>query len=777
MEKDMRNLPLIPLRGITIFPYMVMHFDVGREKSILALEDAMLNNQEIFLVAQKDAKIEEPNKDDIYTIGTICTVKQILKLPGDTVRVLVEGTNRAELLNYIQEEPFLRAEVKLLEEIECTDDNKCEALMRSVKKAFDEYIKLSGNMTSELLVSIDDLESAGRLADVISSFLMLKGETKQELIEAYDAKARLEKLLVILNNEIDILKIERKIGVKVKSKMDKVQKEYYLREQLKAIQEELGEEDEDKKEITRYKNKINKAKLPKTIKDKALYELDRLKNTGSYSAEGGVIKSYLDWILDLPWNHDTADNLDIKRAREVLEKEHYGLEDVKDRIIEYLAVRKMSKSLKGPIICLVGPPGVGKTSIARSIANALNRNFVRMSLGGVRDEAEIRGHRKTYVGAIPGRIIYGMKQAKSKNPLFLLDEIDKMSNDFRGDPADALLEVLDAEQNSTFRDHYLELDFDLSQVLFITTANSLDTIPRPLLDRMEIIEVSGYTYEEKFHIAKDHLILKQLKEHNIEEGIITIADNAIYNVIESYTRESGVRSLERKFATVLRKTIAEMIEKDKQSVTVTTTHIKKYLGPAQFTYDKADKEDKIGVVMGMAWTGYGGDTLPVEVTVMNGTGKLELTGQLGDVMKESARAGYSYVRANAGKYGISPDFYKEKDIHIHAPEGAVPKDGPSAGVTMITAMVSALSSKQVKHNVAMTGEITLTGRVLPIGGLKEKSLAAFRAGIDTVIIPKDNEKDMLKIPKSIKSKLKFILADKIDDVLENALVSEEYNGN
>jgi ATP-dependent Lon protease len=777
MEKELKILPLIPLRGITIFPYMVMHFDVGREKSIFALEDAMLTNQEIFLVAQKDAKVEEPSEADIYTIGTICTVKQILKLPGNTVRVLVEGTSRAELINYTQQEPFFKGELKVLQEVDCTDDNKCEALMRSVKKSFDEYIKLSGNMPSELLVSVDDLESPGRLADVISSFLMLKGETKQELIEAHDAKDRLEKLLIVLNNEVDILKIERKIGAKVKNKIDKGQKEYYLREQLKAIQEELGEDDEDKKEITRYKNKINKAKLPKTVKDKALYELDRLKNTGSYSSEGGVIRSYLDWIIELPWNKETDDNLDIRRAREVLKKEHYGLEDVKDRIIEYLAVRKMSNSLKGPILCLVGPPGVGKTSIARSIANALNRNFVRMSLGGVRDEAEIRGHRKTYVGAIPGRVIYGMKQAKSNNPLFLLDEIDKMSNDFRGNPADALLEVLDAEQNSTFRDHYIELDFDLSQVLFITTANSLETIPRPLLDRMEVIEVSGYTYEEKFHIAKDHLIPKQLKEHNIEGDKITFADSAVYNIIENYTRESGVRSLERKLATVLRKTITEMIEKDKNIVNITTIHIKKYLGPSQFTYDKADKEDKIGVVMGMAWTGYGGDTLPVEVTVMQGAGKLELTGQLGDVMKESARAGYSYVRANAEKYGINPEFHKHKDIHIHVPEGAVPKDGPSAGVTMITAIVSALSSKKVKHNVAMTGEITLTGRVLPIGGLKEKSLAAYRAGIDTVIIPKDNEKDLLKIPKSVKGKMNFILADKIDDVLQNALVSEEQNGN
>ena len=499
MENNIKVLPLIPLRGITIFPYMVMHFDVGREKSILALEESMLNGQKVFLAAQKEAKVEEPEEDDIFQMGTICNIKQILKLPGDTVRVLVEGENRASIKDFIQKEPYFKVEIEELRDIECVDNNKCEALLRSVRKAFDEYIKLSGTIPAETIASLDDIESPGRFADVVSSYLILKQEKKQELLEAYDATERLEKLLIVLNNEIDVLKVERKIGIKVKNKIDKVQKEYYLREQLKAIQEELGEEDEDKKEINRYKNKINKAKLPKPAKEKALYELDRLKNSGSYSAEGGIIRTYLDLVLDLPWNAETEENLDIKRAREILEKEHYGLEDVKDRIIEFLAVKKMSSSLKGAILCLVGPPGVGKTSIAKSIANALNRNFTRMSLGGIRDEAEIRGHRKTYVGAIPGRIIYGLKQAKSRNPVFLLDEIDKMSNDFRGDPADALLEVLDSEQNSTFRDHYLELDFDLSDVLFITTANTLDTIPRPLMDRMEIIEVSGYTTEEKFN--------------------------------------------------------------------------------------------------------------------------------------------------------------------------------------------------------------------------------------------------------------------------------------
>ncbi|MBU3196139.1 endopeptidase La [Clostridium algidicarnis] len=773
MDKKVKEIPLIPLRGITIFPYMVLHFDVGREKSIAALEEAMMRDQEIFLVSQKDAKIEEPEESEIYNVGTLCSIKQILKLPGDTVRVLVEGLNRAKIIKYLEKEPFYKAQINVLEEGDYIKDNKCEALVRTLREVFEDYIKLSATIPSEALISFDDMEDPGRLADIISSYLMLKGDIKQELLEVFDISKRIEKLIVVINNELEILNIEKKIGVRVKNKIDKVQKEYYLREQLKAIQEELGEDDEDKKEITKYKNKIKKAKLPKQAKERALYELERLKGTGSYSSEGGVIRAYIDWILELPWNVETIDNLDIKKAREILEVEHYGLNDVKDRIIEYLAVKHMSKSLKGPILCLVGPPGVGKTSIAKSVAHALNRNFVRMSLGGVKDEAEIRGHRKTYVGAIPGRIVYGMKQAKSKNPLFLLDEIDKMSNDFRGDPSDALLEVLDSEQNNTFRDHYLELEMDLSNVMFITTANTLDTIPRPLLDRMEIIDVSGYTYEEKLNIAKRHLVPKQLKEHNVDEDIIKFTDSAISEIIEGYTRESGVRNLERQIASVIRKSLTEMLEKNTKSENITISQIKKYLGSVKFTYDKADKEDKIGVVTGMAWTAYGGDILPIEVSAMKGTGKLELTGQLGDVMKESAKAGYSYVRSNASKYGINPDFYKTTDLHIHVPEGAVPKDGPSAGVTMISAIVSALSKKKVRHNVAMTGEITLTGRVLPIGGLKEKCLAAYRAGIDTVIIPKENEKDLSKMPKSIKSKLNFIVATHIDEVIKNALIEEK----
>ncbi|MGM9973861.1 MAG: endopeptidase La [Clostridiaceae bacterium] len=772
MEKKLKILPLIPLRGITIFPYMVLHFDVGREKSIAALEEAMLNNAEIFLSAQKDAKTEEPGEDDIYSIGTICSIKQLLKLPGETVRVLVEGKSRAKINKFLSHEEFLNVEVELLEASSQEETIRYEALIRQLKDTFDDFISISGNSQIDSMMEVDDIEEGDRLADTVASFLILNQGTRQELLEAFKVEDRIEKLLVILNREIEILKVEKKIGAKVKKKMDKVQKEYYLREQLKAIQEELGEDDEDTREIKKYKDKITKAKLPKEVKERALYELERLKGSGAYSAEGGIIKTYLDWIIDLPWNKESKDNIDIIKAREVLEADHYGLKDVKDRIIEYLAVKKVSKGMKSPILCLVGPPGVGKTSIAKSVARAINRNFVRMSLGGVRDEAEIRGHRKTYVGAIPGRIVYGMKQAKTKNPLFLLDEIDKMSNDFKGDPSDALLEVLDSEQNSTFRDHYLELEMDLSKVIFITTANTLETIPGPLLDRMEIIEVSGYTYEEKINIAKKHLIPKILKEHSMEDKI-SFQESALMTLIEGYTRESGVRNLERQLSSIVRKAIAEMLEKNKEKVVINQNSVSKFLGKPYYNYDKITKESKIGVVTGMAWTAYGGDTLPVEVTVMEGSGKLELTGKLGDVMKESARTGYSYVRAHAEKYGIDPEFYKKKDIHIHVPEGAVPKDGPSAGITMITAMVSALSERKVRYNIAMTGEVTLTGRVLPIGGLKEKTLAAFRAGVDTVIIPKENEKDIDKIPKSIKSKLNFIAASNIDEVISKALVGEE----
>ena len=577
MEREKRVLPLIPLRGLTIFPNMVIHFDVGREKSIAALEEAMVNGQYIVLCTQKDVRTENPKADEIYEVGTLASIKQILKLPGEAVRVLVEGEKRVKILEYKQDDPYIKVEVEVVEEDECEITDEHEALMRMVKDLFSQYVKVSGVLPPEVITNIEDIMEPGRLGDVISSYISLNGEKKQEILESIDEKVRLENIIEILKKEIDIVRLEKKLNQKVKKNIDKVQKEYYLKEQLKVIQEELGEDDEDKKAIKAYKAKINKAKMPKEVKEKALSEVNRLKTVGGYSSEGGVIKSYLDWLVELPWSKETKDILDVKKAKEVLDNEHYGLKDVKERILEYIAVKSMSKSSKGPILCLVGPPGVGKTSIARSIAKAVNRNFVRMSLGGVSDEADIRGHRKTYIGAIPGRIIYGLKQAGSKNPLFLLDEIDKISNSYKGNPADALLEVLDSEQNSTFRDHYLEVDFDLSKVMFIITANTLETIPRPLLDRMEIIEVSGYTTEEKFNIAKKYLVPKELKEHDVE-GKILFSDKALYSIIENYTRESGVRSLERKIARVIRRAIKEIVEGKKKKINITVNHIKKYLG-------------------------------------------------------------------------------------------------------------------------------------------------------------------------------------------------------
>lgn len=769
---EIRELPMIPLRGLTLFPYMVLHFDVGRDKSIKALDAAMLKGQEIFLVTQKDAKIEEPEEKDINKAGTVCTVKQLLKLPGNTVRVLVEGLRRGELKSYKSKDPYFIAEVELLNTVRDLSDTEEEAMLRTVKDAFDDFVKLSGNMPPEALMTFEDINDADRFSDMVSSYMILKNEEKQELLETVSLKKRLEKLIMFLNKELEIIKIERKIGSKVKSNIDKSQRDYYLREQIRAIQEELGEDDETRKEINKYKERIAKAKLPQEAKERALYEVERLKNSGTYSQEGGIIRTYIDWILDLPWGVYTKDSKDIKKAREILDKEHYGLKEVKDRIIEYLAVKAVKDSVKGPILCLVGPPGVGKTSIARSVAHALNRKFVRMSLGGVRDEAEIRGHRKTYLGAIPGRIIYSMRQAESSNPLFLLDEIDKMSNDFRGDPADALLEVLDSEQNSTFRDNYLELEYDLSKVMFITTANTLETIPRPLMDRMEVIEVPGYTYEEKLNIAKRHLIPKQLTEHGLKSGSVKFPDEVIKELIEGYTLESGVRSLERNIASLIRKSIANMLENNKKSQTLNHKLLEEYLGHPRFEYDRADKVDKKGVAMGLAWTAYGGDTLPIEVMVMEGTGKLELTGSLGDVMKESARAAYSYIRSHAKELEVPEDFNNKKDIHIHVPEGATPKDGPSAGITMATAMVSALSGRKVSHEIAMTGEITLTGRVLPIGGLREKSMAAYRAGIRKIIMPKKNEADIEKIPETIRKEIEFTPVSEVSEVFKKALVKE-----
>ena len=775
MEKSQITLAVIPLRGITIFPNMIIHFDVGREKSIAAIEEAMKENGEIFLVSQVDPEIEDPTKDDVYFIGTISKIKQILKMPKGITRVLVEGIERAEIIDIVDEEKFMKANiVKIEDENVKVDDAKESAYRNLLTKSFNQYIEAAEVEGNKAPLIITKEESLGKVTDLVASFIELEDDKKQEILETLDVYERIEKLILYITEEIEIINIEKAIGNKVKDKVDKANKEYFLREQVKVIQEELGE-DEEKNEIENYKEKLAKLKLPKGVKEKAEYELSRLKT--SNSGDGNNIRTYLDWIIALPWNKSTKDTFSIEKAEEVLNSEHYGLEEVKERILEYLAIKQYTKSIKGPILCLVGPPGVGKSSIAKSVANAVNRKFARISFGGVKDEAEIRGHRRTYIGAIPGRIIYALKEAGSSNPLILLDEIDKLSQDYKGSPADALLEVLDPNQNMSFRDSFMEVDIDLSNVLFITTANSLDTIPRPLLDRMEVIEISGYTYEEKFNIAKNHLIPKVLKEHNLDRNTIKISDSVIKEIVNSYTMESGVRTLERQINKVIRKAITDLIKSNSKSITISTIKIEKYLGPKIFEYEKIDKEDKIGVVTGLAWTAYGGDTLPVEVSVMKGSGKLDLTGQLGSVMQESAKASYSYVRANANKYGIPEDFYKENDIHIHVPEGAVPKDGPSAGVTMTTALVSALSNKKVRSNVAMTGEITLTGRVLAIGGVKEKCLAAHRIGIDTIILPKENEKHVNKIPKSVKSKLNLIFADKIDKVLENALIGVENNDN
>ncbi|ELC8433455.1 TPA: endopeptidase La [Clostridium perfringens] len=775
MKEDKLILPLIPLRGLTVFPNMVIYFDVGREKSIEAVEKAMAGDQKIFLAAQKDIEIDNPSEDDIFNIGTICEIKQIVKMPKNTIRVLVEGIERAKMDEFFDKEELLEASIEKIE-IDNEIDHELEALSRKLKDDFFEFLDItasSGINGVDLFDNLEEEKDLNKVTDLISSYALIKQEDKQDILQTLDLKKRIEKLIFYVKEEIEVAKIEKRIGTKVKKKLDKGQREYYLREQMKVIQEELGEDDDNKKAIIEFEKLINEKKLPNQVKEKAQYEISKLKASSPYSQDGGVTRTYLENLLDMPWGEFTEDTLNIKDARKVLDKDHYGLKDVKDRILEYLAVKQISNSLRGPILCLVGPPGVGKTSIAKSVATSLNRKFVRMSLGGVRDEADIRGHRRTYVGAISGRIVTGLKEAKSMNPVFLLDEIDKLGMDFKGNPADALLEVFDNEQNKTFRDHYLEVDVDLSEVMFITTANSLDGIPRPLLDRMELIEVSGYTYEEKFRIAKKYLVPKVLKEHGVDNKIITISDSALKLIIDSYTRESGVRNLQRQIANVIRKGIKDIIEKDKKNLNISTKLVEKYLGPKIFSYEEIDKEDKVGVVTGMAWTAYGGDTLPVEVMVMDGKGRLELTGQLGDVMKESAKAAYSYVRAHMKELGIKDEFYSKKDIHIHAPDGAVPKDGPSAGVTMTTALVSALTGKKVKHNVAMTGEITLTGKVLAIGGLKEKCLAARRVGIDTVIVPKENEKDVIKLPKIVKDSLNIILADKIDDVLENALVGVE----
>ncbi|MCT4633268.1 MAG: endopeptidase La [Firmicutes bacterium] len=769
-NKNTFQLPLIPLRGLSVFPHMVLHFDVGRERSIKALEEAMINDQMIFLTTQKDIDVDMPKAEDFYQIGTISKIKQMLKLPGDAIRVLVEGVDRAEIKEITSEDPYFKVEVEKLEVEEEEDTKEIEALMRAVNKTFESYVSVGNKISPDVLISISTIEDPNRFADVVASHLSLKTEQKQEIIEAISIKTRLEVIYKILLNEIEILEVEKEINDKVRNQINKMQKEYYLKEQMKVIREELGDDSNTENEVEEFKEKLKKLKLSKAINEKVEREIERYSRLAPSSAESGVIRNYIKWILDLPWNKQTKDKLDLATSREILDEDHYGLKTVKERVLEYLAIRQYTKSLKGPIICLVGPPGVGKTSIAKSIARSLNRKFIRMSLGGVRDEAEIRGHRRTYVGAIPGRIINGIKEAGTKNPLFLFDEIDKLASDFRGDPASALLEVLDPEQNKDFTDHYLELPFDLSKVMFITTANSLSTIPRPLLDRMEVINVAGYTEYEKLNIAQKYLLPKQMKDHGLTDKVFGITKDTVHEVINSYTRESGVRELERQIGKLCRKSVTEIVEKKSKTVKVTKRNLKKYLGTPRYTYDEIANSNEVGMVTGLAWTSVGGDTLTIEVTTMKGKGNLVLTGQLGDVMKESARAGISYVRSKADEYEIKDDFHENLDIHIHIPEGAIPKDGPSAGITMATAVISALSGIPVNREVAMTGEITLRGRVLPIGGLKEKSLAAKRAGIKKILIPFDNKKDLDEIPSEVKKSIEFVPVKTMDEVLEHALV-------
>jgi len=767
-----KTLPLIPLRGVSIFPYMVIHFDVGREKSIQALEHAMMTDSMIVLSTQRDPKIDDPTADDFYDVGTVANVKQMLKLPGGSIRVLVEGLNRCKIKECVKTEPFFEV---ILDEYIYNPDKveqtpEIEAAMRLIMNDLEDYLALNPKISQELLTTVEDIEDPGRFADVIASYIFLKQEDDQSILETFDISERLEILHKILQAEIELLRIEDKINQRVRKQISKVQKEYYLREQLKAIQKELGEEEDYSSEIEEYKEKIRKAKMSKEAEEKALKEVERLSKMPSYSAEVGVIRTYIDWLIDLPWAKETKEKIDIKKARNILDEDHYGLDDVKERILEFIAVKKLTGTLKGPILCLVGPPGVGKTSIAKSIAKALNRNFVRMSLGGVRDEAEIRGHRRTYVGSMPGRIISSIKKSGSKNPVFLLDEVDKLANDFRGDPASALLEVLDPEQNSTFTDHYLEVAFDLSKVMFITTANTTATIPQALLDRMEVIRISGYTEEEKYEIARRHLMPKQLKDHGLSLENLSISEQALRMVISNYTREAGVRNLERNIANLCRKAAKKIVEIKTKKVSINANNLDKYLGPPRFRFDTVKDEDLVGVVNGLAWTEVGGDTLSVEAIVMKGKGSIQLTGQLGDVMKESAMAGISYIRANAEKFGIDPYFYKGYDIHIHVPEGAIPKDGPSAGVTMATAAISALKNVKVKKDVAMTGEITLRGIVLPVGGIKEKVLAAHRMGIKMIILPEDNKIDLNEIPDRVKKSIEFVFVKKLDEVLERALL-------
>ncbi|AMJ99110.1 DNA-binding protein [Alteromonas macleodii] len=769
VERENRiEIPVLALRDVVVYPHMVIPLFVGREKSIRCLEAAMDNDKQIFLVAQKDAGVDEPEADDIYTVGTIATILQLLKLPDGTVKVLVEGSVRGEVESYKQSEPFFVANVAKLTDEEI-DESEQEVLIRSAVSQFEGYVKLNKKIPPEVLTSLNGIEDAPRLADTMAAHMPLKLTEKQKVLEMQGVNERLEYLMALMEGEIDLLQVEKKIRTRVKKQMEKSQREYYLNEQMKAIQKELGELDDAPDEFEALSKKIADAKMPKEAEDKAKAELQKLKMMSPMSAEATVLRSYIEWLTNVPWNKRSPVKKDLSRAEGVLNEDHYGLEKVKERILEYLAVQQRVKKLKGPILCLVGPPGVGKTSLGQSIAKATGRKYVRMALGGVRDEAEIRGHRRTYIGSLPGKLVQKMAKVGVKNPLFLLDEIDKMSSDMRGDPASALLEVLDPEQNNSFSDHYLEVDYDLSDVMFVATSNSMN-IPGPLLDRMEVIRLSGYTEDEKLNIAKNHLIGKQMERNGLKAKELEITDSAVIGMIRYYTREAGVRSLEREVSKVCRKAVKDiLLKKSKDKVVVTQDNLKDYLGVQRFDYGKADKDNQIGQVTGLAWTQVGGDLLTIETTSVPGKGKMTSTGSLGDVMQESIKAAMTVVRSRAEKLRINDDFYEKRDIHVHVPEGATPKDGPSAGIAMCTALVSSLTGNPVKCDVAMTGEITLRGEVLAIGGLKEKLLAAHRGGIKIVVIPKDNERDLEEIPDNVKKDLSIHPVKWIDEVLDIAL--------
>ena len=766
------TMPMIAMRGLVMFPKVVMHFDVSRDRSETALKAALSDDRLIFLTAQKDEMVEEPGVRDMYQVGVVAEIHQILKTPDNITRVLVEGIYRAKLVKLHQGEPYYVADVKQMSNciVSKEDEVEYEAVMRSIKGVFEQYCRNMPKMPKEFVNSVLNEKDPMKLFELIAFNISLSVEDKQALLEENYLIARLGMLVAMLSREAEVLDIERHIQEKVNEQMNNAQKEYYLREQMKIISSMLGEDENYQDEIEEYADKIQELDFAPEIEEKLMREVDRLTKMSASSQEAFVVRNYLDTVLELPWRTSTKDKTDVKKARALLDKEHYGLEKVKDRIIENISVRALQPELKGQILCLVGPPGIGKTSIGKSIAKALGRKYARVSLGGIRDESDIRGHRKTYVGAMPGRIINAIKTSGSNNPLILLDEIDKMANDMRGDPSSAMLEVLDSEQNSTFRDHFIEVPFDLSNVLFVTTANTTQTIDGPLLDRMEVIELTSYTREEKFHIAKEHLVPKQLKANGLRSSMLKIADSAIYMIIDSYTREAGVRTLERFIASLCRKAAKEIVSDEVKKVSITAKNLEKYLGAKKYLDDDLAKKDEIGIVNGLAWTSVGGVIMPLEVSVFDGKGTVETTGSLGDVMKESAKIAVSYVRSVADKYGISKDFYKEKDIHIHAPEGATPKDGPSAGVTMTTALVSALSGMAVRHDIAMTGEITLHGKVLPIGGLREKTMAAYKAGMKTVIIPKANRSDLEEVDNAVKENVNFIFAENLEQVLEAALV-------